>query len=1715
MAPNHEERMKTLRLRRTAFKIELNSFQEVLDNFERDATDVEVVKIQLAELESEYNAFAKSQIELDGADETGELMQERIALKLAYTKGKGRALSIINSLTPQSPARDEHSPGSQQSISPVYSFDNEVTLPKINLPLFFGSYEDWPGFSDQFRSSVHDNTRINDCKKFMYLKSCVKNEAAQAINSLSISAANYTVAWDILEKRYNQPACIVATRLQSMFDIPVIQRSGHRDLRAFLNHIESHYRALQALQQPTTDTLLIYLFTSKLDEETIQKWKEYTKHTQFPKLEQLFEFLHERCQVIEPLRTKYKTPSPQVPVAHNRINQQARDQTHRPLRETRVNKPQVFVTQHGATCNFCKGSHFSQNCDDFTKLSVSERSQLVKQRNLCFNCLRRGHSVTECQAMTCKRCHLKHHTLLHFEPNVSSKPVQANATCLSINSKQSEVLLSTAIVEIVDTTGKFHPCRVLLDSCSQSHFLTEEFCRRIGLDTQNISIPLSGMNNMNSTISKRTNAKIKSRCSNYSNSLSFLVVKTISQHLPSEYIDRHDLNIPNGIRLADPTFNQPAQIDGLIGAQNFWELLCVGQISIANSTMALQKTKLGWIVTGEITSTHPIRNTTCHLSLQSLHDEVNKFWDIEECPVERILSTEESLCESHYVTNTVRESTGSYTVRLPFKGNPTTLGNSYNIALKRFLSLERALDKNPSHKEQYSTFLKEYETLGHMTKIQNDSSTGYHLPHHSIIKTDSRTTKVRVVFDASARSSSGVALNDILMVGPTIQDNLLNIVTRFRCYKYVLTADIAKMYRQVHLHREDRKYHKILWRENPCDPIQVYELNTVTYGTASAPYLAIKTLHQLAHDERDNHPVAAAILTRDFYVDDVLTGANTVAEAITIRDDLIQLCAKGGFHLRQWVSNEPNLLKPLQTNITDTHITLDVTDGKKTLGLYWNARNDTLGYTITRTESSRRTTKRTILSKIAQLFDPLGLLGPIIVQAKIIMQNLWKCQVGWDESIPLDIHTAWTTFESQLQMLRNLKIPRHVMPDTPPRQIQVHGFCDASEQAYGACIYIRCIDLAENTTVRLLCSKSRVAPLKTQSLPRLELCAAILLMKLYTNVRKSLNITINESTFWSDSMITLHWIRTAPHTLKQFVANRVGEIQRCSDPSQWRHVPTESNPADLLSRGVTPLEFTKLQSWQTGPCWLSLAEDSWPLNKLHPVENTELRKIITLQTQIKDRSNILHKFSSFTFLKRIISYCLRFSYNTRNKQKRTGPLSTSELQHAHIQIIKNLQAEVFAKELSELSSNNHSKFKPRFASLCPFIDKDGLIRVGGRLRHSEVPYSSKHPILIPQTHHITDSIIREFHIRHNHSGTQTTLHAIRQVYWPINGRESVKATLRKCITCLKAQPKIPAYLMGNLPHDRVRVNRPFLVTGIDYCGPFFIKEKRFRNTKRLKTYVAIFVCFSTKAVHIELVGDLTTEAFLAALKRFFARRGKSTNLYSDNATNFVGADRELTKTLNTMLSENNSQLIHNYLANQGIQWHFIPPRAPHFGGLWEAAVKSFKHHLVRVVGNTLFTFEELLTCLNEIEAILNSRPMIPLSSDPNDLVALTPGHFLIGDSLTSTPECDLSHVKVGRLTSWQQIQRVRQHFWTRWRKDYLNEITVRKKWHDKSTTHIKKGMLVLLKEDNIPPFCWPLGRILDTHPGDDGIIRVVTVKTAHGEYKRSVTKVAPLPLDTE
>jgi len=383
-------------------------------------------------------------------------------------------------------------------------------------------------------------------------------------------------------------------------------------------------------------------------------------------------------------------------------------------------------------------------------------------------------------------------------------------------------------------------------------------------------------------------------------------------------------------------------------------------------------------------------------------------------------------------------------------------------------------------------------------------------------------------------------------------------------------------------------------------------------------------------------------------------------------------------------------------------------------------------------------------------------------------------------------------------------------------------------------------------------------------------------------------------------------------------------------------------------------------------------------------------------------------------------------------------------------------------------------------------------------------------MILPASQHFTKLIVSAEHIRIHHAGPQLLTASLREKYWISRIRNLVKTEKHQCLTCYKFKAQATQQLMGELPSAQVQPSRPFLTTGIDYAGPISLRLGTTCSKTIIKGYIAIFVCFTTRAVHIEVVTSLTTEAFLAALRRFIARREKPRTIYSDNGINFQGEANQLHEIYNMFQCSSEMTSAQDVLANEGCDWKFIPPHGPHFGGLWEAAVKSMKYHLRRTLGSHIATYEELSTLLAEIEACLNSRPLCTLSDDPFNQTYLSPGHFLIGEPLTQLPTIDYTNVKCNRLSRWQTYQQQIQQFWQRWSSIYLQSLQKGQRWQ-RTSPNLQPGDLVLLKEDNTTPLHWSTAVITETHPGKDNSFRVVTLRTPKGTFKRPITKIYPFP----
>ncbi|XP_061729385.1 uncharacterized protein LOC133534298 [Cydia pomonella] len=807
-------------------------------------------------------------------------------------------------------------------------------LPQIKISKFDGSYYKWMEFKDLYESLIHNNEHIKPIHKFHYLSSYLEGEASRVIANLEVSTDNYNEAWKLLCDRFSNKRQLITNHLNALFNLDPIQRESDKSLRFLSDHVTKNLRALKTLGQPTEhwDTMLVHLLSAKLDTNTNSKWEEHRNTLkEWPTLDDFREFLKNRADILENLyrskRDKQANHKPE-PVAIKTLFKHDKN-----IKTFMISEKQS--DHKGRPCVVCHGDHRVYDCPTFRKMSVDERWSRASSLKLCHVCLRPDHETRACKLNGCRVCRRRHNTYLHNTPNNTSssgaskeQTVQAtnsamgdvacSSTMLTSDSAEvpntftantlltnSEALLSTALIEIVNPfNNKKETVKCLLDSCSQSNYLTEALRQRLQLDLQPLTASnVTGIGNTPLTYKPvRCAAHIKSKLSDFNANLDFLVLDQITDRFPQKYVDVSHLNLPAHIQLADPTFNVPAQIDMLLGVEMFWAIVTGAAKTLPTSKRTyLIPSKLGWLVAGPVegATTHINTSTTrSHFCLADLSTQMTKFWETEELPpeadsIKNGIEFDSHPIEKHFVDNTYRQSDGRFVVRLPLKDTPDCLGNTFNIAKKRLLNLEKRFSKQPELKSMYVDFINEYRDLGHLSESRQ-CYTANHLPHHPVMK-ESESTRLRTVFNASCPTSSGYSINDIQLVGPNIQNSLFDILLRFRQYRYVLSGDIEKQYRQILMNELDRNLQVILWREDEHLPIRSLTLNTVTYGFASSSWLAARCLWQLGAESKD--PLVRTIIQNDFYCDDLLTGADSESELLQIQAGVSQSLASGCFNL--------------------------------------------------------------------------------------------------------------------------------------------------------------------------------------------------------------------------------------------------------------------------------------------------------------------------------------------------------------------------------------------------------------------------------------------------------------------------------------------------------------------------------------------------------------------------------------------------------------------------------------------------------------------------------------------------------------------------------------------------------------------------------------------------------------------------------------------------
>uniref|UniRef100_A0ABD2WYW1 Integrase catalytic domain-containing protein n=1 Tax=Trichogramma kaykai TaxID=54128 RepID=A0ABD2WYW1_9HYME len=1624
---------------------------------------------------------------------------------------------------------------------------NRTKLPTIVIGDFSGDIQDWVRFRDTFREMVIERPNLPNIFKMNYLRNYVKGEAAELLQEVPSGGDHFATAWQVLLSHYDNKRLLINKLMTKLMSLPAMTNDSATELMRVLNGVRNLLQALRALGSPIDqwDHFTVFLMRSKISPKCQSKWEDSVKQSGEPTEPDTFRNL---CKFLEAERNALSL----LESTKEYAKKTPTDKGENKASTSRGKKSSNFVQaiQEQSACPVCAEEHTVEQCSKFRKQSVDERKQTLGQKRLCYNCLD-PHMLRDCKSTAmCFTCNGKHHTLIHTpfkkagakgssekkkapsqahienvkEEVVSPQNVLATASSAS-HDEDIESLLATASIRVYSSDGQNTTVRALLDQCAQSSFVTEALCQRLCLKKRRVNVPVSGigqgLSNSRSEVELAIRPHFPSR---FELTLKAYVLPTITSYQPS---CRDTKKWPHlkGLRLADPNFEKPGRIDVLLSTQIHARVIQEGLRTGDEKAPIAMKSRIGWILSGRADKPREEGTIVCLQANGQLDDLLRSFWEIEEPPRALPWSTEDKLCEEHYKKNTVRLSDGRYQVRLPKKLEaPSDWVNSRQIARSCLLSLERKFVRNPTLRTAYSAAITQMIESDQMRKIAiepQDYGSHYFLPHHAVVKESSTTTRVRPVFNASARNAAGQSLNENLMTGPNLLPQLVLVLAHWRCYPIAFVADVSKMYLQVRLHPDDWKLQSILWREDPKQEMDHYLLTTVTFGCGPSAFLANRTLRRLAEDDGDKFPLAPPIIHNEMYMDDVLSGAFDLKTAVNKRDQLNSLLASGGFCLAKWMTNDSALLSSFEPASLAKEATLKVGLGFSVLGLVWEPQSDVFRFNVVLEPLTGPITKRKVLSSIAGMFDPSGWISPVLIPLKIFMQSLWLLTKEWDAPLPTAETEQWRAFEVDLRELSSLTIPRWngVMSDA---YLELHGFSDASKFAYAAVLYLRLTHRGQ-VRVELLASKTKVAPLKTLSIPRLELCAAHLLVKLTASFAATVDFAQARIHLWSDSKTTLHWIHGLPAKWPVFVANRCADIITHVPQASWHYINTKQNPADVASRGCNVACLRSDRLWWSGPEMLSATVLPWANNETDytqevPLEDAKVEKMAFVQSTIPLQDcELFYRFSSYTRLRKVMVYCLRFVTKLARKCRLTltlqftpdisSEITVEELDQSAHHLCRMTQAALLSEEIKCISSQAELKKGHSLANLSPIL-KSGLLCVGGRLRYANISEDRKHPIILPATSRLVTLLIDYMHKKMFHGGIHLIATHLRQLYWIPRLKVIISARLRRCVVCLRYGAETAFQRMADLPAARVNRCRSFEEAGLDYAGPFPIKALRHRGNYSYKGYFAIFVCMATKAVHLEAVSSYDTKSFLAAFRRFISRRGPCRHLYSDRGTNFVGADAELRR-LHSQESGFYKSICAQLRDKHNTTWHFNPPSSPHFGGLWESGVKSVKYHLKRMVGDALFTFEEFSTLLAQIEAILNSRPLTPLSDTFDPDAVLTPAHPLIGESSVVIAEPPLTDKKLSLLDRWQRVTQITQAFWERWCSEYLLSLQKRNKWLN-ATKNLCVGDIVLIKDEVLPCARWPLARVTEVHPGGDGLVRTVTVTTAKGAYKRPIVKLVKL-----
>ncbi|XP_075167990.1 uncharacterized protein LOC142241581 [Haematobia irritans] len=1598
--------------------------------------------------------------------------------------------------------------------SQLSSAEHNSSVPRKlqDLPQFSGLPEDWPIFYTAYVQSTaaYNYTNLENNQRLL---KCLKGDARETVKCLLIHPDNVNEAVEQLRCRYGRPEQLIQSQLRGVRELPQISEQNMGKLVFFATKVKNLAVFLQSAngQQHIANPTLLEELVHKLPMSKKIEWARVAIKIQpYPTIMDFSNWINDVAVII------------------NSIQDSEKDVKRRVL----LNTSEKSRLQQQKPCVLCKEEHKLNDCPKFKNLQINERWNEIKKHHLCFSCLNGGHGTRNCRRKKpcnedgCQRCH---HPLLH-EYAVAQNTTTATQSSQNVLRCSSSTNSNKLLFRILPVTLIGENCQLdifaLFDEGSSLTMLDRGVAEKLGVRGKDVNLNVQWFGGRSASEKAFTfNTFIRGHNKGKRHLLRN-VYAVSDLNLPPQTLTEDDISRIKGIHgQIRPYTNVVPKL--LIGLDHAHLGLPVATQNSNRSFPIASNTKLGWVVFGPCNNTVLKTPNSCLFvdvcKDDSLHQLVVDFFNVESIGVRStptIVSNDDARA-TKILENTTKRVGNHFQTGLLWKGDDVIMPNSYDMSLKRLQSMERKMIRDYNFSVAYKEIIASYIKKGYVRKLSNEEKLKsdpkkWYLPHFAVTNPN-KPGKIRLVFDAAAQVD-GVSLNSNLLKGPQDIELLSNILFNFRRGKIAVCADIREMFHQVFVQPEDRISQRFLWRNGDQNKTpDEYEMVVMTFGAACSPCCARFVLKKNAFENTHCDIRSIDAIIKHHYIDDYVDSFDSEDEAIQISTEVRNIHASGGFELRGFASNSENVSTAMGGYVENKEMLSDIVS-EKVLGVFWECSSDNFRFKTKfhRIDDAvmlgkRIPTKRELLSIIMSTFDPIGFLACFIVGGKLILREVWRRDCKWDEQIPQDVANSWELWRKQLVAVADFIIPRCYFPLGMPSEITLHIFVDASEYAFAAVAYWR-YKLNGETHLSFITSKTKCAPLKTVSIPRLELQAAVLGTRLLQIILSGHRFSPKSFTLWSDSKTVIKWIGSQHRRYKPYVAHRVSEILSSTDITHWKWVSTEENVADEATRFSANVDLSPESRWLCGPDFLKVEENNWPQyvipDNLKEGDEEEIKTKFSLMV-VKSALIEITRFSSLLKLSRCVAWVLRFVNKCRKKNDNSleHGLTADELAKAEKYLIAQAQQECFSTEIVCLKESKSLPKDSSLKQLTPYVDDDGLLRVYGRIDGaSYLPYSAKRPIILPQKHFYTTLVVRFFHCNMKHQNHEATICEIRKKYWVPHIRRVLRAVVSSCMLCrlLKAEPNAP--LMGQLPKDRlVPCDRPFQNTGVDYFGPLAVTIGR-RTEKR---WVALFTCLSVRAIHLELAHDLSTDSFIIALKNFINRRGVPHIMRSDNGKNFVGANEEA-KRFGEVFEVGRIQ---DELSAKGIQWLFNCPINPSEGGVWERMVQCVKK-VLRITLKESSPKEHILhSLLIEAENIINSRPLTHLPVDVDSEEPLTPNHFLIGyGNVAQTPTIDEPDGKLFALRKqWRILKSLRDRFWKRWVLEYLPTLTRRVKWCERATP-IKQNDVVFVCDPSLHRSRWCRGIVAKVYTGADGVARRADVKTASGLLQRPVSKLAILDL---